>query len=567
MKNPRVGRLAFALLAFSLSLPGAMAQDVTVTAPSWFNDTNATGDQLPQLKRHPSLHYPEEMRQAPELGYTLIGQSIDTKGKRTVLFQRASHPYFARVFELGRDELDMKPARKAGEPVESMTWFAVIFNPATAKLKGPEASPRLVAVAPAFVETKLLHGYQPPELPMVWTTIKLDAKGGPQEVSLESKDAEEFLPAINESLKQWRFAAARHGGVAVASEVRVPFMVMPVMKPHRAEKMSPPRAIKKVQPNYPIGLRASRLQGQVVVEFVVTAEGAVTEAIVLRSTNPLFEEPALEAIRQWTFEPAKMNGKPVKTKMQMPISFQMFDGGREAYTIRERGPNPNLPPELQYDSPAKIRGVLVPVYPYELRRDGVRGEAKSVLTIDESGHVARVEVYEATRPEFGLALTAAVEGFSFDPALKDGKPILSLLRVEQKFSSSTLPDHDAERMLSTEKKHPEKIVSASLLDHPLKPISRRSPVFPVAAYGQFKEGTAKVELIIDADGYVRLPRIVSASAPPFGYAAVQAVSQWRFEAPRVKGKEVSVRAIAPFDFAADQQKPKSAASESGAPAK
>lgn len=547
--------------SLALVVPKIAAQDVTVTPPSWFNESNAAGEQPPELKHRPSIDYPDEMRKASDLGYILIGQSVDAKGKRSVMFQSASHPYFRSATEfVAGGEFDMKPARKAGAPVDSFSWFAVIFNSATAKPKGPDATPRLVAVAPVFVEPKLLHGFKPPELPMVWATVKVDAHGESQGVVLESTDAEKFLPAINESLKQWRFAAARHGGVAVAAEVRVPFMVMPVMKPHRAEKMSPPKAIKKVEPDYPIGLRASRLQGEVVVEFVVTAEGRVTDAIVVRSTNPLFEEPALEAIRKWTFEPGRVDGKPVNTKLQLPIGFQMSEGGREAFSIRGGGPNPKLPPELQYDSPAKIRGVLVPIYPYELRRDNVKGKAKAVLVIDEAGRVVRVANLEASRPEFGLALTAAVEAFSFNPALKNGKPIPSLLKIEQDFSLSALPDSDAERMLSTEKKHPEKILGAKKLDHPLKPISRRPPIFPVTADGKFTEGKAIVEVIVDAEGYVRLPRIISATDPSFGYAAVQAISQWRFDPPIAKGKPTAARVAAPFEFKADQRAPETNAS-------
>lgn len=57
-----------------------------------------------------------------------------------------------------------------------------------------------------------------------------------------------------------------------------------------------------------------------------------------------------------------------------------------------------------------------------------------------------------------------------------------------------------------------------------------------------------VDVIVDGEGYVRLPKIVSATDPAFGYAAVQAISQWRFEAPKVHGKATPVRVRAPFEF-------------------
>jgi TonB family protein len=535
---------------FALSTVRLVAQDVTVTPPAWFDDENAAGDQPPELKRGWSLPYPSEMRKADELGYALIGQAIDEKGKRAINLRFGSHPYFKRAVEQGLGELDMRAARKDGKPVASISWFAVIFNPAQAKAKGPDASPRLLAVAPVVVPTKMLKGAKPPDFPAVWAMVKLDDTGAPRDAMLERAEDEIFQPAIEESLKRWRFAPARKAGQAISSEVRVPFLVIPAMKPNVAQRMSPPKVLKRVDPVYPLAMRMSGMRAEVTVSFVVTDEGRVTDAIVLRSTNPAFEQPALEAIRKWTFQPAMQNGKAVNTKMEIPISFALQfapDGGSDAYSLKSRNKDKNLPEGLRYDTPAKIRGVIVPVYPYELRRDNVRGNAAVGFVVDESGKVARVDVLEATHPEFGLALTAAVEQFAFDPALKDGTPMLSVLRFKQDFNAGELPDPEGASMLNLEKKHPEKIFSAGALDAPLKPISQRPPVFPVA-HAASGEGSAVVEIIIDDKGHVRLPRVVSASAPDFGYSAVQAVSQWQFEPPKVKGKPAAVRARAPFTF-------------------
>jgi TonB family protein len=74
-------------------------------------------------------------------------------------------------------------------------------------------------------------------------------------------------------------------------------------------------------------------------------------------------------------------------------------------------------------------------------------------------------------------------------------------------------------------------------------------VFPFALQGKAETGEALIEFFIDEDGTVLLPRVVSASAPEFGYAAVQAVSQWQFEAPKRGGKSTVVRAQVPFNFA------------------
>lgn len=81
-----------------------------------------------------------------------------------------------------------------------------------------------------------------------------------------------------------------------------------------------PNAIYTVAPEVPRGVR----QGDnVVLEFIVTPEGAVTGIRVLSSTNPLCERPAMAAIATWRFEPGIKDNKPVSTRIRLPIRFNI----------------------------------------------------------------------------------------------------------------------------------------------------------------------------------------------------------------------------------------------------
>ena len=66
--------------------------------------------------------------------------------------------------------------------------------------------------------------------------------------------------------------------------------------------------------------------------------------------------------------------------------------------------------------------------------------------------------------------------------------------------------------------------------------------------GKAAKGEATIEVLIDKDGWVQLPRVVSTSNPAFGWAAAQAVAVWRFEPPKVGGKAVVTRVRIPFVF-------------------
>jgi TonB family protein len=276
--------------------------------------------------------------------------------------------------------------------------------------------------------------------------------------------------------------------------------------------------------------------------------------VVTRSNNPAFDQPAIAALLKWKFEPATVDGRPVNSQMSVPIIFLFNDGaGIEAATVEasSRRAQAKLPEEIRYDVAPKIRGIAQPVYPYPLLREGKKGKAVVLFQISPQGKVVGLKIAEAAQPEFGLALAAAVETYGFDPALKDGHPVTSVLKTEQDFTSSQSDKVVAGEDLSLlrrEKKKPETIVGADQLDAPLKPLSRQSPVFPVTLTDGLDHGEAMIELLVDEAGRARLPRIISASNPAFGYAAVQAVAQWLFEPPKSGGKPAVARTRVPFEF-------------------
>ncbi|MCB9881409.1 MAG: energy transducer TonB [Planctomycetes bacterium] len=61
--------------------------------------------------------------------------------------------------------------------------------------------------------------------------------------------------------------------------------------------------------------------GTVYVLFVVEADGRVRDAKVQSSTDPVFERPAVAAVKRWKFEPGKRQGKPVRFRMRVPVTF------------------------------------------------------------------------------------------------------------------------------------------------------------------------------------------------------------------------------------------------------
>jgi protein TonB len=89
-----------------------------------------------------------------------------------------------------------------------------------------------------------------------------------------------------------------------------------------AEIDQKPRPTYQASPMYPNELRAKKLEGVVTLIFVVDANGKVASPRVEKSTHAAFDKPALDALKQWRFEPALKGGQRVSCKMRVPIRFQ-----------------------------------------------------------------------------------------------------------------------------------------------------------------------------------------------------------------------------------------------------
>jgi protein TonB len=88
-----------------------------------------------------------------------------------------------------------------------------------------------------------------------------------------------------------------------------------------AELDQRPRVIFQRVPSYPPELRRQERQGTVYVVFLVDKQGRVVDPKVQSSTDAGFDTAALDAVRQWRFEPGTRGGEKVRFKMRVPITF------------------------------------------------------------------------------------------------------------------------------------------------------------------------------------------------------------------------------------------------------
>ena len=83
-----------------------------------------------------------------------------------------------------------------------------------------------------------------------------------------------------------------------------------------------PVRVKNVNPVYPSIAQSARVQGVVIIEATIGADGSVQNARVLRSI-PLLDQAAMEAVKQWQFTPTLLNGVPVPVIMTVTVQFTL----------------------------------------------------------------------------------------------------------------------------------------------------------------------------------------------------------------------------------------------------
>jgi len=86
-----------------------------------------------------------------------------------------------------------------------------------------------------------------------------------------------------------------------------------------------PRIVKKVEPTYPERAQRTRLEGKVIVKMWIDTVGKVKQVVVLKSDAEIFNEPAIEAAKQFVFTPAYLNNEPVAVWVSYPFLFRLPD--------------------------------------------------------------------------------------------------------------------------------------------------------------------------------------------------------------------------------------------------
>jgi len=160
----------------------------------------------------------------------------------------------------------------------------------------------------------------------------IDTEGNVSKVEVLKGEHESLNNAAVEAVKHWKYDPVILKGkpIPVKFTVTVKFSLKDkeegTRKPAERSDHQGPKLVKKVNPTYPEEVKKEGIEGTVILEATIDTEGNVAEVKVLKGGIESLNKAAVEAIRQWKYEPAIIGGKAMPVNITVTIKFAPDQG-------------------------------------------------------------------------------------------------------------------------------------------------------------------------------------------------------------------------------------------------
>lgn len=132
---------------------------------------------------------------------------------------------------------------------------------------------------------------------------------------------EEAVPAGPPSISAEQFSAD-HSNPSALNGVLSAKAVLPGLSARLSQGVSGGRLLHRVPPVYPAQAKMLRLEGKVILDAMVMEDGSLRDLKVVQG-EPVLAQSAVEAVKQWRYQPFVLDGKPVKTETRITVDFNL----------------------------------------------------------------------------------------------------------------------------------------------------------------------------------------------------------------------------------------------------
>jgi protein TonB len=81
---------------------------------------------------------------------------------------------------------------------------------------------------------------------------------------------------------------------------------------------------KKVTPHYPFSAKLDHVQGNVILSVVIDTDGSLRDIKVVASPRSDLTDASIEAVKQWKYEPFRLNGAAIPTQTTITVNFTLM---------------------------------------------------------------------------------------------------------------------------------------------------------------------------------------------------------------------------------------------------
>ncbi|MCX6561569.1 MAG: energy transducer TonB [Candidatus Aminicenantes bacterium] len=311
----------------------------------------------------------------------------------------------------------------------------------------------------------------------------------------------------------------------------------------------PPRLVREVAPIYPPVARQAKVEGTVILEAQTDIYGRVQNIKVLRSI-PLLDQAAIDAVRQWVYEPMMIDGR--NRPMIFTVTVRFARDTARAFAM----PNPS-----KGDKDFAVFPAAIPItYPKEAIAKKLQGTVEVEAVIDAKGSVSAVNVIKSVHPMLDKAAIDGLNDHVFKPApgksvIKSGPVALSVVFHLPSEESAEVGGVAGGVMGGVvggvmggviggtmPKEAPQKPVddgdAVRCVDNiqPPKLVRQVAPIYPEAARQAMVEGVVIMEVLTDIYGRIASVKILR-SIPLLDQAAIDSVRQWVYEPLVIDGRK------------------------------
>jgi TonB family protein len=355
-----------------LALRLALAAGAAGFVPRMLADEPAPANAVPpKAIRQSQPEYPEEMRRSGFGGDVLVGFVINTKGEVVdPVVIRSNNPWFERAALEAILKWKFEPARINGKPVNTRAQqpleFAVMpgIGPDSLWTVSKGRAKEWAALPPEFQWHKAPEPlstafpvYPPAALQagqqgIVRAKVVIGPTGRIVVSEVSEAPSPELKHAVVAMLDVWSFTPPKkkdgtacyagvqmkfdfqpapfRGDVPVSSSMRrilgyekdAPEKIVPVSQLDAA-----PKPLSRRPPVYPTSHLGTGRPGSARIEFFIDEKGDAQLPRIVECSEPEFGYAAAQAIATWRFEVPRRQGKPVITRVQIPMNFEPAKAG------------------------------------------------------------------------------------------------------------------------------------------------------------------------------------------------------------------------------------------------